>query len=168
MSVIKGLLDRFYPPTQKRVLLLGNDASGKTTILYRLTLGEVVTTIPTIGFNVENMTKRRMDISLWDIGGCDKIRPLWRHYYTGTDMIIYVISADDSERFSAQGKNGNSNLYDLVYSDLGLKALLKEECLENAAIFILINKIDLPNTPTMSEVADLVGINEIFEEDRMN
>ena len=64
-----------------RILILGLDGAGKTTILYRLQAGEVVTTIPTIGFNVETVEYKNISFTVWDVGGQDKIRPLWRHYF---------------------------------------------------------------------------------------
>lgn len=64
--------------------MVGLDAAGKTTILYKLKLGEVVTTIPTIGFNVETVEYKNISFTVWDVGGQDKIRPLWRHYYQNT------------------------------------------------------------------------------------
>lgn len=83
--------------------MLGLDAAGKTSefdlrpvrtklttyifsisaILYKLKLGQSVTTIPTVGFNVETVTYKNVKFNVWDVGGQDKIRPLWRHYYTG-------------------------------------------------------------------------------------
>ena len=62
-----------------KILAVGLDAAGKTTILYQLKLGEVVTTIPTIGFNVETVEYKNISFTVWDVGGQDKIRPLWRH-----------------------------------------------------------------------------------------
>jgi len=59
-----------------RILMVGLDAAGKTTILYRFKLGEVVTTIPTIGFNVETLEYKNLCFTVWDIGGQDKIRKL--------------------------------------------------------------------------------------------
>ena len=65
-----------------RILMLGLDAAGKTTILYKLKLNENVTTIPTIGFNVETVTPvKNVSFTVWDVGGQEKIRQLWRHYY---------------------------------------------------------------------------------------
>ena len=55
-----------------RVLMLGLDAAGKTTILYKMKLGEVVTTIPTIGFNVEILSYKNVDFTVWDVGGRSK------------------------------------------------------------------------------------------------
>ena len=64
----------------------GLDAAGKTTILYKLKLGEIVTTIPTIGFNVETVEYKNISFTVWDVGGQDKIRPLWRHYFQVRSM----------------------------------------------------------------------------------
>ncbi|KAI9333437.1 ADP-ribosylation factor family-domain-containing protein [Obelidium mucronatum] len=83
-----------------RVLIFGLDAAGKTTILYKLKLGEVVTTIPTIGFNVETVAYKDFEFVAWDVGGCDKIRPLWRHYLANTRGIILVLDSNDRERLS--------------------------------------------------------------------
>merc|ERR1711953_1625931 len=83
---------------EKRILMLGLDAAGKTTIVYNLQLGEVVHTIPTIGFNVEKISYKNVDMTLWDVGGQTKIRPLWRHYYVNTDALIWVVDSTDKER----------------------------------------------------------------------
>merc|ERR1711945_50216 len=75
------LWQRMLGSKEMRILMVGLDAAGKTTILYKLKLGEVVTTIPTIGFNVETVEYKNISFTVWDVGGQDKIRPLWRHYY---------------------------------------------------------------------------------------
>lgn len=54
--------------------MVGLDAAGKTTILYKLKLGEVVTTIPTIGFNVETVEYKNISFTVWDVGGQDKVK----------------------------------------------------------------------------------------------
>ena len=81
-----------------RLCMVGLDAAGKTTILYKLKLGEVVTTIPTIGFNVETVEYKNISFTVWDVGGQDKIRPLWRHYYTNTQGLIFVVDSNDRDR----------------------------------------------------------------------
>uniref|UniRef100_A0AC11D5K3 Uncharacterized protein n=1 Tax=Ovis aries TaxID=9940 RepID=A0AC11D5K3_SHEEP len=72
------------------ILKLGQDAAGKTIILYKLKLSQLVTTIPTVGFNVETVTYKNVKFNVWDVGRLDKIRPLWRHYYTGTQGLIWT------------------------------------------------------------------------------
>ena len=64
-----------------KVVFLGCDGSGKTTLLYNLKLGSMISTIPTIGFNVETVERPDFDLSIWDVGGSSKIKALWRHYY---------------------------------------------------------------------------------------
>ena len=66
--------ERMFGKTEQRILMVGLDAAGKTTILYKLKLGEVVTPIPTIGFNVEEVSYKNISFHVWDVGGQDKIR----------------------------------------------------------------------------------------------
>ena len=82
-----------------RILMLGLDAAGKTTVLYKLKLGESLTTIPTVGFNVETVEYRNLKFTVWDVGGQTKLRPLWRHYYQGTDALLFVVDSNDANRF---------------------------------------------------------------------
>jgi small GTP-binding protein len=88
-----------FPGTEVRSVILGLDACGKTTILYKLKLGEVVCTIPTIGFNVETVEYKGVKFTMWDVGGGDKIRALWRHYMDNTGLFIAVIDGNDRDRF---------------------------------------------------------------------
>ena len=96
MSKVQGIFSSFNK--EQRVLMLGLDAAGKTTIIYKLKLGEYANTLPTIGFNVETIKYKKLEMSMWDVGGQNKIRPLWRHYYQGTDALIYVVDSSDRDR----------------------------------------------------------------------
>jgi GTPase SAR1 family protein len=78
-----------------RILMVGLDAAGKTTILYQLKMGETVKTIPTIGFNVETLDYKGLNFTVWDVGGQDKIRVLWKHYYQNTDGLIFVVDSNN-------------------------------------------------------------------------
>ena len=82
---------------EMRILMVGLDAAGKTTILYKLKLGELVTTIPTIGFNVDTVEYKNISFTVWDVGGQDKIRPLWRHYFQNTQGLILAWDAMERE-----------------------------------------------------------------------
>merc|ERR1719476_856156 len=90
--------DRIVGKVDQRILMVGLDAAGKTTVLYKLKLGDVVTTIPTIGFNVETVDYRNISFTVWDVGGQEKLRRLWRHYYQGTNGLIYVVDSSDRDR----------------------------------------------------------------------
>ena len=75
-----------------------NTLTPRAAILYKLKLNQDVTTIPTVGFNVETVTYKNVKFNVWDVGGQDKIRPLWRHYFSGTQGLIFVIDSNDRAR----------------------------------------------------------------------
>ncbi len=83
---------------ETRILMLGLDAAGKTTILYKMKLGEAISSVPTIGFNVETVKYKNLNFTIWDIGGQKKIRDLWMHYFHGSKAIIYVLDSSDEDR----------------------------------------------------------------------
>ena len=127
--------------------MVGLDAAGKTTILYKLKLGEVVTTIPTIGFNVETVEYKNISFTVWDVGGQDKIRPLWRHYYQNTQGLIFVVDSNDRDRAEAAREE--------------LHKMISEDELRDAVILVFANKQDLPNAMTAAEVTDKLGLHSL-------
>jgi len=80
---------------ESKVFINGLDAAGKTSMLYWLKLGELVCIIRTVGFNVEKVQIGRVEFTLWDVGGGDKIKPLKKHYYHGCTAAIFVIDSSD-------------------------------------------------------------------------
>ncbi|XP_053574307.1 ADP-ribosylation factor 1 [Bombina bombina] len=91
-NIFANLFKGLFGKKEMRILMVGLDAAGKTTILYKLKLGEIVTTIPTIGFNVETVEYKNISFTVWDVGGQDKIRPLWRHYFQNTQGMLTLKS----------------------------------------------------------------------------
>ena len=83
---------------EARVLMFGLDAAGKTTILYKLKLGTVIDTIPTIGFNVESVKYKNINFTVWDVGCRENLKPLWVPYYLNTQAIIFVVDSADKVR----------------------------------------------------------------------
>lgn len=112
----------------------------------------VVSTIPTIGFNVESIQYRNVSFTVWDIGGQDTIRKLWRHYYENTQGIIFVIDSSDHERI------------DLARDEL--HRLLNEDQLRNACLLVYANKQDLPNAMGCSEVAEKLSLSGMSVKNR--
>ena len=154
-----------------RILVLGLDSAGKSTMIYKLrlgklyililhtqdiyvsVLGEITTTIPTIGFNVETVEYMNITFAVWDVGGKDKIRPLWRHYYQNTDAIIWVIDSNDRDRI------GDSNHFGYDNSSMKeLHRVLSEDELRDVAVLLFANKQDLPNALSVDEVQDKMGM----------
>ncbi|KAF0711521.1 Aste57867_5215 [Aphanomyces stellatus] len=120
---------RFWTRNDRRVLLLGLDAAGKTTILYHLRLHKAIPTLPTLGFNTEALSFHGLTLHLWDVGGQDTLRPYWRHHFTGTQGIVFVIDSSDAERV------------DLAKAEL--HGILHDEQLRDACLLLLLNKRDL-------------------------
>eukprot|EP01101_Sappina_pedata_P004694 TRINITY_DN2029_c1_g1_i2.p1 TRINITY_DN2029_c1_g1~~TRINITY_DN2029_c1_g1_i2.p1 ORF type:complete len:205 (+),score=93.94 TRINITY_DN2029_c1_g1_i2:93-617(+) len=137
----------FSGKKESRILMVGLDAAGKTTILYKLKLGEIVTTIPTIGFNVETVQYKKINFTVWDVGGQDKIRPLWRHYYQNTQGLIFVVDSNDRERISEAAEE--------------LQKMLREEELREAHLLVFANKQDLPGAMSVSEMTDKLGLQNL-------
>merc|ERR1719181_266510 len=121
-----------------RILMVGLDAAGKTTILYKLKLGEVVTTIPTVGFNVEEVQYKNINFTVWDVGGQDKIRPLWRHYYSNTDALIWVVDSSDTDRIEIAQEEFHKTC--------------SEADLAGACVLVFANKMDLPDAMSVNSV----------------
>ncbi|KAF4530704.1 hypothetical protein B566_EDAN004945 [Ephemera danica] len=143
LSYFKSLLGS----REMRILILGLDGAGKTTILYRLQVGEVVTTIPTIGFNVEQVTYKNLKFQVWDLGGQTSIRPYWRCYYSNTDAIIYVVDSADRDRIGISKD-------ELVY-------MLEEEELKGAVLVVLANKQDIEGALSVAEVHQALGLDAL-------
>ncbi|RNA21716.1 ADP-ribosylation factor 1 [Brachionus plicatilis] len=144
MGGFMSLFSNWFGSKERRILILGLDGAGKTTILYRLQVGEVVTTIPTIGFNVETVTYKNLKFQVWDLGGQTSIRPYWRCYYSNTDAIIYVVDSMDRDRIGI--------------SKTELFAMLEEDELKNAVLCVFANKQDIEGAMTAAEVANSLGL----------
>jgi len=140
-------LRNLFGSEERRILMLGIDGAGKTTVLYKLKMGEVITTVPTIGFNVETVQYRNIKFTVWDVGGQDRIRKLWRHYYEGTHGLIYVVDSNDRDRIDE--------------SAIELEKLLREEELRDSVALILANKQDLPNAVSVSELTERLGLHRL-------
>merc|ERR1711976_96171 len=130
-----------------RMLMVGLDAAGKTTILYQLKMGETVKTIPTIGFNVETLDYKGLNFTVWDVGGQDKIRVLWKHYYQNTDGLIFVVDSNDKDRVDDASDE--------------LKKMLAEEELKDCVVLVMANKQDLSGAMSPNDVTEKLGMSQL-------
>jgi len=146
-SLLPSFSSGFFAKKEMRILMVGLDAAGKTTILYKLKLGEIVTTIPTIGFNVETVEYKNISFTVWDVGGQDKIRPLWRHYVQNTQGLIFVVDSNDRDR--------------VVEARDELHRMLNEDELRDAVLLVFANKQDLPNAMNAAEITDKLGLHSL-------
>lgn len=127
------------------------DGAGKTTILYRFSLGESVTTIPTIGFNIETVKEKNLTLQVWDLGGQQSVRPYWRCYYATTKAIIYVIDSSDKERIELSVEE--------------LKQMLEEEELQDAVLLVLANKNDVEGALSSAQISELLQLTALKDRD---
>ena len=146
-QALSAMIKSLFGKMEARVLMVGLDAAGKTTILYKLKLGEIVTTIPTIGFNVETVEYKNLKFTVWDVGGQDKLRPLWRHYFQNTNGVIFVVDSNYKDRV-AQARDE-------------LAKMLSEDELRDAVLLVYANKQDLPNAMSTAEVTDKLGLHSL-------
>ncbi|CAO2187662.1 unnamed protein product [Urochloa humidicola] len=145
--VFTRLFSSLFGNREARILVLGLDNAGKTTILYRLQMGEVVSTIPTIGFNVETVQYNNIKFQVWDLGGQTSIRPYWRCYFPNTQAIIYVVDSSDTDR--------------LVTAKEEFHAILEEDELKGAVVLVYANKQDLPGALDDAAITESLELHKI-------
>ncbi|KAF2102672.1 ARF/SAR superfamily [Rhizodiscina lignyota] len=144
---VSKMLDKIFGSKEMRLLMLGLDAAGKTTILYNLKLEQDVTTIPTVGFNVETVTYKNTKFNVWDVGGQDKIRPLWRHYFSGTQGLVFVIDSNDRDR--------------LDEARTELARIIQDREMKDALLLVFANKQDIPGAMRPDELSRRLKLDEI-------
>lgn len=138
--------------TPLHIVMIGLDSAGKTTALYRLKFDQYLNSVPTIGFNCENVkgtTGKSKGISflVWDVGGQDKLRPLWRSYTRCTDGIVFVVDSADIER--------------LEEAKMELIRTVKTQENNGAPILVLANKQDLPGAKNAAAIEKILGLADL-------
>eukprot|EP01023_Acetabularia_acetabulum_P068733 TRINITY_DN979_c0_g1_i1.p2 TRINITY_DN979_c0_g1~~TRINITY_DN979_c0_g1_i1.p2 ORF type:complete len:192 (-),score=31.85 TRINITY_DN979_c0_g1_i1:289-864(-) len=146
-NALKKAFDKLFGNREMRVVMLGLDAAGKTTILYKLHIGEVLSTVPTIGFNVEKVQYKNVVFTVWDVGGQEKLRPLWRHYFNNTDALIFVVDSFDRERITRATSE--------------FKSIIDDPLMRNSAILVFANKQDMKGALSTAEVCENLGLPEL-------
>jgi len=127
-----------------RLLMLGLDGGGKTKILYHLKLQELVTTIPTMGFNVESVGP----FDIWDVGGNERVRPIWRHYFMNTKYLIWVVDATDVDRMDTSRIELHG-----IFTNMDSEFILK--------VLVLVNKYELPEALGVEYIAELLDLKNL-------
>ncbi|XP_042303756.1 E3 ubiquitin-protein ligase TRIM23 [Sceloporus undulatus] len=135
------------PKMEIRVVTLGLDGAGKTTILFKLKQDEFMQPIPTIGFNVETVEYKNLKFTIWDVGGKHKLRPLWKHYYLNTQAVVFVIDSSHRDRVSE------------AHSELA--KLLTEKELRDALLLIFANKQDVAGALSVEEITELLSLHKL-------
>ncbi|CAO2643324.1 ADP-ribosylation factor 1 [Lemmus lemmus] len=132
-NIFANLFKGLFGKKEMRILMVGLDAAGKTTILYKL--------------KVETVEYKNISFTVWDVGGQDKIRPLWRHYFQNTQGLIFVVDSNDRERVNEAREE--------------LMRMLAEDELRDAVLLVFANKQDLPNAMNAAEITDKLGLHSL-------
>lgn len=143
-SKLKELFSSSEPTS---VLMLGLDAAGKTTVLYHLKLGDFISSVPTVGFNVEVVKINKTSFTVWDIGGQTKIRAMWHQFYANTNGLVFVVDSSDRERISEACNE--------------LRSILKDPAMLDVPVLVLGNKSDLPEAMDEQELGFRLRLHEI-------
>ncbi|KAF2362644.1 Small GTP-binding protein domain [Trinorchestia longiramus] len=145
--LLSRLFRLVYGKNHCRILMVGLDGAGKTTILYKMKLGEVMTTIPTIGFNVETVEYKNLELTVWDVGGQEMLRSLWRHYYQNANAVIFVVDSSDTSRFSEAKKE--------------LHITLESDELRDVPVLVWANKQDMPGSVSADTLGQQLHLNAL-------
>eukprot|EP01122_Echinamoeba_exundans_P012946 TRINITY_DN5563_c0_g1_i1.p1 TRINITY_DN5563_c0_g1~~TRINITY_DN5563_c0_g1_i1.p1 ORF type:complete len:211 (-),score=22.01 TRINITY_DN5563_c0_g1_i1:144-776(-) len=147
-GVFQKVWNPLFAKREVRIITVGLNSSGKTTMLYKLKLGEIHSVIPTIGFNVETISYKNINFTVWDLGGRDKIRALHRMYFQNTQGIIFCVDSNDA-----------SDWLDMAKDELW--KTIRDDQLVGVPLLVFANKQDLPNSLKVSEIKEKLGLDDI-------
>ncbi|XP_037800509.1 ADP-ribosylation factor-like protein 4C [Penaeus monodon] len=154
-SLVQGFVALLSAPAH--IVLVGLDSSGKTTVLFRLRYGQYVNTAPTVGFNCEKVKSGGAHWLVWDVGGAERVRPLWRSYTRATDALVFVVDSSSSAERVEEAR-------------VELQRLSKQQVAECVAhnrprppLLVLANKQDLPGARDPQHLAKALGLPDLPE-----
>ncbi|GMT23423.1 hypothetical protein PFISCL1PPCAC_14720, partial [Pristionchus fissidentatus] len=140
-SLMGAVLDRFWKKEESlRILMLGLDHAGSSTILYQFKLRKAIETVATNGYNVEQFRFKNVPFTIWDVGGPNKTRTLWHYYYPGMQGLIFVIDSSDIDRIDEAKE--------------ALETIINYPDMINTKLLVFANKKDLPNALSTDELTD--------------
>jgi ADP-ribosylation factor-like protein 8 len=138
---------RHFRKQQMDLTLVGLQGGGKSTLAQYLTTGEFTAeSIPTVGFTMRKVTKGRLTIKMWDVGGQTRFRPLWDRCCRGVDAILFVVDAADRQKFSCARRE--------------LEELMMKPQLQDTPLLVIANKMDLPDAAAAEEMIVELGLDK--------
>ncbi|KAH6872178.1 ADP-ribosylation factor [Alternaria rosae] len=132
---------------EMRILMLGLDNAGKTTIVKKIMNEDVNSVSPTLGFIIKTIEYDGYKLNMWDVGGQKTLRTYWKNYFEKTDTLIWVVDATDRERIDDCRQE--------------LAGLLLEERLSGASLLVFKNKSDVPGSMTEDEIREGLRLDAI-------
>ncbi|CAK6446777.1 unnamed protein product [Pipistrellus nathusii] len=146
-NIFANLFKGLFGNKEMGLLMVGLDGAGKTTLLYKLKLGKVLTTTPTIGFNLETVEYKNINFVVWDLHSQDKSRFMWNYYCPGKHGLIFVVDSTDQERMEEARQE--------------MMRMMTE--MKDVVLLVLANKQDLPNAMDAAEITDKLGLHSLHD-----
>ncbi|CAL6107365.1 ADP-ribosylation_factor [Hexamita inflata] len=153
-SHFSRIFSKLFSKKDIRILMIGLDAAGKTTIIKKLNIGEVIVSIPTINFIIEKVEYKNIRFTMWDVGGQDVVRPLWVQFYQNTVAIIFVVDSTTKDPLRIQDTRDE------------LQKLMTEDQLKDAALLVFANKQDLPQAMSLSDLSEKLELNSYINREQ--
>ncbi|CAF1146755.1 unnamed protein product [Adineta ricciae] len=150
MGFLFSKLWTLFGDEEHKIIIVGLDNAGKTTILYQFLMNEVVHTSPTIGSNVEEVVFKNIRFLMMDIGGQESLRSSWQTYFAHTEYVILVVDSTDRER--------------LLITKQELFRMLQSEELRTASVLIFANKQDIKDAMTSAEISKQLCLTSIKDQ----
>ncbi|CAF1253921.1 unnamed protein product [Adineta steineri] len=148
-KLLSKVLKKLSADGPKRILMLGLDNAGKTTILYQMKHTEDYSTVPTVGFNVETISPcHGITLTVWDVGGQDHLRTLWHHYFDNVDGLVFVIDSTDRNRLSL--------------AKAELKGIFHHDTMKNVPLVIIANKQDRTDALSTDILIEKLDLNQWY------
>ncbi|NXJ61164.1 ARL11 protein, partial [Rostratula benghalensis] len=150
-SILMGkLISKGQRKRDARVVMLGLDFAGKSTLLYKLKNGRAVETCPTVGFNVESLqTPCRITFTLWDVGGQGSLRASWPDYLEDTSILVFVLDSTDTAR--------------LPEAAAALEEVLSYPSMAGVPVLLLANKQEVPGALAPAELGERLQGGRLLE-----
>ncbi|EDO05297.1 putative ADP-ribosylation factor-like protein 2 [Babesia bovis T2Bo] len=133
-----------------RVLLLGLDNAGKTTILKCLNGEDISRVEPTLGFNIKTLEHNGYQVNFWDVGGQKTIRSFWRNYFESTDALVWVVDSADVLRVDDSRRE--------------IDSILRQDQMSQCTLLVLANKQDVSGALSVQEIQERLGLEHVTNE----
>jgi GTP-binding protein SAR1 len=127
-----------------KLILLGLDNAGKTTLLHCLKTGSFVNFDQTTSYHREDLTIEGISFAAFDVGGHAQARQNWRDYYVSVSAVVFMVDASQAHRFAEARKE--------------LDAVLSDDLLKSCPVLILGNKIDAPEAIHEADLRQAIGV----------
>ncbi|KZO94929.1 ARF/SAR superfamily [Calocera viscosa TUFC12733] len=147
MGLLTIIRKNRYKEKEMRILFLGLDNAGKTTIIKKINGEDIMQVSPTLGFNIKTFIHGKYTLNIWDVGGQRSLRPYWRNYFEQTDGLVWVVDSADRLRMP--------DCKDELFS------LLTEDRLAGASLLIFANKQDIKGALSVKEIHDALALGSI-------